>query len=300
MPDRRQGLVFGIGAYVLWGVLPLYLTLVGRASALEVIAHRIVWTAVLCAGALVLARQWAPLRRAVGRPKVLGAMALAGVLLTANWLVFVWATLNGHLVDAALGYFINPLFSVLLGVVLLHERLRAAQWTAVGIGALAVVVIAATAGRLPWVALVLPLTFGFYGYVEKLVGRSVPAFTALAVETAVVLPAAVGHLIWLGVTGRGTFVVGMPGHDSALLGLGVATAAPLLLFNAAARRLPLSLLGFLQYLCPVMQFITGLLLFHEPMSGGRWFGFAAVWAALATLTGDALWRSRRAASGGLD
>jgi chloramphenicol-sensitive protein RarD len=285
-------LVLGVGAYLLWGVLPLYLVLLQPAGPVEVIIHRILWSLLFCAVLLVFTRQvdatWGVLRR----PATLGVLGLAGVLLTINWLVFVWAALTDHLVDAALGYFINPLVSVLLGVVLLGERLRPVQWVALGIASSAVVAIGFTTGAFPWVALTLAFSFGTYGYIEKRVGGRIPAVTTLTVETLVLAPFAVGYVVWSELTQIATFADYGWGHALALAGMGVVTAAPLLLFNAAARRLPLSVLGFVQYLCPVMQFATGVWLFGEPMPPARWFGFAAVWVALVVLSADAVRRSR--------
>ncbi|MDR2454458.1 MAG: EamA family transporter RarD [Bifidobacteriaceae bacterium] len=290
----RAGFGFGVSAYLMWGVLPLYLSLTRQAGAVEVIAHRVIWSALLCLGIIAAGGQWRALRAVARSGRAMGALSLAAILLTGNWLVFVWAIFNGQLVDAALGYFINPLVSVLLGVVFLGERLRVAQWAAVATAAGAVVVMTLSLGAFPWVALALAISFGLYGYIEKRVGGRVSAVVSLTVETLLVLPLAAAYALWLAAAGAGTFPALGWGHSLALAGLGVATAAPLLAFNAAARRLPLSVLGFVQYLCPVMHFITGLLFFHEPMSAGRWFGFAAVWVALAILSADGVWHARRA------
>jgi chloramphenicol-sensitive protein RarD len=288
-------MALGVSAYLLWGGLPLYLALARPAGALEVIAHRIIWSLALCALAVALGRLWPAVKAAVASPRRLAALAGASLLLTVNWLTFVWAIFNGQLVEAALGYFINPLVSVLLGVAFLGERLRPAQWAAVAVASAAVIVITAAQRMFPWVALVLAVSFGLYGYIEKRVGVRVPAVVSLSVETALIAPFALAYAVWLAATGSGTFPGLGWGHNLVLVGLGLVTAAPLLLFNAAARRLPLSVLGFVQYLCPVMHFLTGLLFFHEAMSAGRWFGFAAVWAALVTLSADAVWQARRAA-----
>ncbi|MDR1392609.1 MAG: EamA family transporter RarD [Bifidobacteriaceae bacterium] len=293
---RRAGFISGIAAYLMWGFLPLYLALTKPAGAVEVIAHRIIWSALICLILIGLTRSWTAFGRPWRRPRDISRLALAGVLLTINWLVFVWAIFNGQLVEAALGYFINPLVSVVLGVVFLGERLRPAQWLAVVTATSAVVVMSLALGRWPWVALALALSFGFYGYIEKLVGGNTAAVVSLSVETLVVLPTAVGYVIWLMAAGQSTFPSLGWGHNLVLAGLGVATAAPLLAFNAAARRLPLSVLGFLQYLCPVLQFLTGLMVFHEPMSPARWFGFAAVWVALVVLSADAVHHARSARS----
>jgi chloramphenicol-sensitive protein RarD len=222
-----------------------------------------------------------------------GTLAISAALLTVNWLVFVYSIESGQLVDGALGYFINPLVTVALAVVFLHERLRPAQWVALGVAGSAVMVISLAYGRFPWIAVVLSLSWGMYGYVEKGVGRTVSAVTALSVETLWAAPLAVGYVVWLTADGRQTFVGAGPTHSWLLVGVGIATVVPLLLFNGAARRLPLSVLGLTQYLCPVMQFLVAVVVLREPMAPARWVGFAIVWVALAILTADALRAARR-------
>ena len=218
-------------------------------------------------------------------------LTLAAVLLAVNWLVFVHGVTTGHVVDAALGYFINPLVTIALAVLVLGERLRAVQWVAVGCGAAAVVVLTLGYGRLPWIALVLAASFGVYGLIKSRVGGRVAALPGLAAETAVLTPVAVGYLGWLHATGAGTF--GTDLHGLALVGTGVLTAVPLLLFNSAARRLPLTTVGLLQYLAPVLQLAIGVLVGGEQMPPARWWGFGLVWVALAVLTVDGLRHSRR-------
>lgn len=220
-------------------------------------------------------------------------VAAASVLLAVNWLTFVFAALGGHVVDAALGYFINPLVTVLLAVVVLRERLRRMQWVALGFGVAAVVVITVGLGRLPWVALTLAGSFGVYGLLKNRVGRSVAAAPGLAAETLVLAPASAVYLIWLGSTGGSTFTATGVWHALALAGTGIATALPLLLFGEAARRLPLSVVGSLQYLAPVLQLIIGVLVLHETMPPARWWGFGLVWVALVLLTVDGV-RNQRA------
>ncbi|MDR2567126.1 MAG: EamA family transporter RarD [Bifidobacteriaceae bacterium] len=295
-PGRRTGPALGVGAYFLWGLLPLYLLLAEPAGALEVIAHRLIWSAVMLLVIVAATGQFASLWRAFANLRALGALSLAGVLLTVNWLVFVWAIYHGQLVNAALGYFINPLVSVLLGVVLLGERLRAVQWAAVGVGAVAVVAVGFGVGSFPAVALALAFSFGFYGYIEKRVGGGVSAVTSLSVETLVMVPFGLAYAVALGTRGEAAFGANGPWHALIMVGLGAVTLAPLLLFNGAARRLPLSVLGLIQYFCPVMQFITGVVFLHESMPPVRWAGFGLVWVALIVLSADAVWRSRRSAS----
>ncbi len=284
-PDRT-GLLLGASAYGLWGFLPLYFPLLAPAGPVEIIAHRVLWSLVFCVAILLVTGTWRSAVAVVRRGRVLATLALAGVLVATNWLVFVAAVLGGHTVDAALGYYINPLVTVGLAVVVLDERLRKAQWVAIGIGALAVVVLTVGVGRPPWVALTLALTFGLYGLIKNRVGRTVPALVSLAVETAFLAPVALIYLVVLG--SAGGFATHGPWHGLALAGTGVVTAIPLLLFGGAARRLPLSVVGMLQYLTPTLQFLLGLLVFHEPMPMIRWWGFGLVWVALVVLTADTL------------
>jgi chloramphenicol-sensitive protein RarD len=293
MTARRTGLVFGVGSYLLWGVMPLYLVMVRPAGAVEVIAHRLVWSALMLVIIAAATKQMRDLKKAFAAPRSLAVLGVAGILLTVNWLVFVWAVFDGQLVNAALGYFINPLVSVLLGVVFLGERLRVTQWTAVGIGTVAVVVVWLGAATFPWVALALAFSFGLYGYIEKRVGKTISAVTSLSVETLVLTPLGIAYAVILGARGDAAFGHHGLGQALAMVGLGAITLAPLLLFTGAARRLPLSVLGLIQYLCPVMQFITGVVFFHESMPAARWAGFAIVWVALIVLSADAVWRRGR-------
>lgn len=290
----RAGLALGLSCYLLWGAFPLYFRLLDQASATEIVAHRAVWSLGFCLLALVLMRSVRQFGEVLRRPAMVAQLAVAAVLVASNWLVYVYGVNSGRTVDAALGYFINPLVTVLLAVLVLRERLRPLQWVASGIGAAAVVVIAVGYGELPWIALTLAVTFGLYGLAKNRVGRTVGALPGLAVETTVLFPVAVAYLVWLGVTGAGTF--GAAGPDRVpymllLLAAGPLTAVPLLLFGAAARRLPLSVVGMLQYLTPVLQLLVGVLVFHEPMPPERWAGFVLVWLAIALLTLDG-WRHR--------
>lgn len=285
-PLDGPGLGAGIGAYVLWGVLPLYFPLLQPAGAVEIIAHRVVWSLLFCFVLLVATRTWGSFVTALRHRRTLGLLSIAAVLLAVNWLVFVFGILTDRVVDAALGYYINPLVTVTLAVVVLRERLRVVQWVALGFGVAAVVVITAGYGRLPWIALVLALTFGFYGLIKNRVGRSVGAVQGLTVETLVLAPVALGYLVWMGALGDGTFGTHGPGHALVLASSGIVTAIPLLLFNSAARRLPLSMLGLLQYIAPTLQLLIGVLVLHEQMPAARWWGFGLVWVALVILTVD--------------
>jgi chloramphenicol-sensitive protein RarD len=286
------GTAAAIAAYSLWGLAPLYWPLVDRAAPLEVLSHRVVWTLVFVAGLLWLVRGWGAVAAALAAPRTRWLLALAAVLVSANWGVFIWAVTNGYVLEASLGYFINPLISVLLGVVVLRERLRPLQWLAVAIGAVGVVVITAGVGRLPWVALALATSFGLYGLVKKWAG--VDALPSLAVETALAAPVALAYLLGAAAAGGGTFASFGAGHALLLAGAGAVTAVPLLFFGVAAVRIPLSTLGILQYIGPAVQFVLGLVVFGEAMSPARWAGFALVWIALAVFSADLLrWRSIR-------
>lgn len=294
----RWGLPLGIGAYLLWGGMPLFFPLLQPAGALEIVAHRIVWSLLFCLIALAALRQLGDFRTALRSPRILGTFAVAAALIVVNWGVYVYAVLSDRVLDAALGYFINPIVTVLLGVLVLRERLRPAQWTAIAFGAASVVVLSTGLGGLPWISLCLALSFGLYGLVKNRVGRTVPALPGLAVETAVATPFALAYLLWLG--GSGTFTGYGTGHALLLMSTGIVTALPLLMFGAAARRLPLSVVGMLQYLAPAIQFLVGLLVFGEHMPAARWAGFVLVWVALVLLTVDGIRQTRRTPRPGLD
>jgi chloramphenicol-sensitive protein RarD len=284
--DRRVGTLAGIAAYSLWGMFPLVFHLLGSVAPGEVLIHRIVWSFVVVVGLLVLRRERHWFQAVRSRPGALPRLTVAAVLIATNWLVYIWAVDNDHVVEAALGYYINPLISVALGVAVLGEHLRRLQVVALGFGAAAVAVLTAAYGRVPWIALVLACSFGGYGFLKKAV--RVGAVTSLAVETLVLVPAALAGLVVLEVTGEAAFLRGSVGRDVLLVGLGVVTAVPLLLFGTAARRIPLSLLGLLQYLTPTLQLLCGVVVFHEPMPPERLVGFVLVWVALAVLAADAL------------
>ncbi|NKX53486.1 EamA family transporter RarD [Arthrobacter mobilis] len=280
------GMAYGLAAYGLWGVLPLYFAVLAPAGPLEIVANRVVWSLAFCLLLITAIRGWASFRAALASPRVLGTLSLAAVLIAANWLVYTLAVLNAETIQASLGYFINPLVSVLLGVLLLKERLRAVQWVALGIALLAVLVLSVAYGGVPWLALALALSFGFYGLVKKNVGTKVDAVTSLSVETLVLVPASLAVMAVLASAGSATLLGHGPGHFWLMAAGGLITALPLLFFGAAARRLPLSTVGMLQYLAPLTQFILALAVFHEPMPAERWAGFALVWLSLIILTAD--------------
>ncbi|MGW6129483.1 EamA family transporter RarD [Cellulomonas sp. NPDC055163] len=282
----RRGLAGGIGAYTLWGLLPLYFPLMQPAGAVEIIAHRIVWSLAFCALLLGLTRGWRPFLTVLRSGRTLALLTAAALLLAVNWLVFVYGILTDHVVDAALGYYINPIVVVTLAVLVLHERLRPVQWVALGFGTAAVVVIAVGYGRVPWIALTLAGSFGAYGLLKNRVGRTVTAVPGLAAETLVLTPLALGYLVWLHAAGLGAFGAHGTAHTLALVGSGIVTAVPLVLFNTAARRLPLSLVGLLQYIAPTLQLVIGVVVLHEAMPAARWWGFGLVWVALVLLAVD--------------
>jgi len=290
--ERRTGVLTGLAAYGAWGLFPLYFPLLEPAGGVEIVAHRIVWSLLFIAVLLTVLRRWSHVRAAVRDRRTMLVLAVAAVLIAANWLTFVYGVNSGHVVETSLGYFINPLVSVLLGVVVFHERLRRLQWVAVGIAALAVVVLTVDYGRPPWIALTLALTFGLYGLMKKLV--RVEAAPGLFLETLVVV---VPALVVLGVLqgdGSGTFGGAGAGHALLLVSSGVATAIPLLLFAASTRRIPLSTIGLLQYLTPLMQLAIGVFVYDEPMPAARLAGFVVVWVALAVFTVDSLRAARTA------
>jgi chloramphenicol-sensitive protein RarD len=292
--ERRLGVVSGLTAYAMWGLFPLYFPLLEPAGGVEIVAHRILWSLVFLAILLTVARRWSHVRAAIADLRTVLILAGAAVLVAANWLVFVYGVNSGHVVETSLGYFINPLVSVLLGVVVFAERLRPLQWAAVAVAAVSVVVLTVDYGRPPWIALSLALTFGLYGAMKKVV--KVEAAPGLFVETALVAVPAAVVLGALHADGSGTFGAAGAGHALLLVSSGVATAIPLLLFAAAARRIPLSTVGMLQYLTPLMQLAIGVFVYDEPMPPVRLAGFAIVWVALALLTVDGL-RHARTGSG---
>ncbi|MCX4583532.1 EamA family transporter RarD [Streptomyces sp. NBC_01481] len=288
---QRAGLLYGIGAYGMWGLVPLFWPLLKPAGALEILAHRMVWSLAVVGIALVALKRWAWIRELIRQPRKLALISVAASVITVNWGIYIWAVNSGHVVEASLGYFINPLVTIAMGVLLLKERLRPAQWAAVGTGFAAVLVLAIGYGQPPWISLTLAFSFATYGLVKKKV--NIGGLESLAAETAIQFLPALGFLLWLGADGSASFGSHGMGHAALLAATGVVTAAPLVCFGAAAIRVPLSTLGLLQYLAPVFQFLLGILYFHEAMPAERWAGFALVWLALTCLTWDALRTARR-------
>lgn len=291
--ETTAGVLFGFGAYGLWGLLPLYFFALMPAGAVEIVANRVVWSLLFCILLITVTRSWRALARAFRDRSVFGSLALAAALIAVNWLTYTYGVTTGQAVEAALGYFINPLVSVLLGVFVLKEKLRPLQWAAVGIGFVAVGVLTVSYGKLPWIALTLAFSFGLYGFVKKRVGPKVDAVTSLSLETIVLAPIAAATMVFLGVSGSATLASQGPGHFWLLAASGVITAVPLLFFGASARRLPMTTLGLLQYVAPLLQFIVALVVFQEAMTVSRWIGFGVVWLALLLLTADMLRATRK-------
>lgn len=300
MPENRlssSGLALAVGAYGLWGFLPAYFLLLAPSGPIEIVAWRIALSLVFCLLLLALTRAFRPFAALLRDRRMLGLSALAGILIAINWIVYVYGSTSGFVVEAALGYFINPIVSIALGVIFLRERLRPGQWAAVGISVIAVLVLAIGYGQPPWIALTLAFSFGFYGFIKNRMGGRVSAVAGLTLETAWLVPVAIAALVVVELVGGG-ITMGREGlgHAALLALAGVVTAVPLLLFAAASRRLPLSVMGFIQYLAPLMQFAFGVVVLLEPMPLERWIGFALVWVALIVLTVEAVVHRRRSVS----
>ncbi len=292
--DVRRGTAYGLLAYGVWGVFPLYFHALKPSGAWEVLAHRILWTMLLCLVVLVVRRDWRWMREVVRRPALAAGLTLAAVLIAANWVIYVFAVLTGHTYEAALGYFLNPILTVALGVLVLGERLRRMQWAAVGIGAVAAVYLAVAGGHFPVVALSLATSFGLYGLLKKRLGVSLQPWHTLFAETAVLTPVAGVILVLVSRAGDATYGVGTR-HTVLLTLAGIVTAIPLLLFAAAAQRVPLVTIGLIQFMTPVVQLLIGVLVLGEHVSGALWVGFGIVWVALGVLTADSLGVGRRVA-----
>ena len=273
-----KGIWQGIAVYSMWGFFPIYWKLLQDVPALQVIGHRISWSFILLIAVILLSRQWNEFRSAVLVPRVIGIYALAGIILSINWLVYVWGVNSGFIVETSLGYFINPLISVLLGVIFLRERLRLIQWVAVGLAAGGVIYLTLTYGRLPWIALSLAFSFGIYGFVKKL--APLGSLYGLTLETALVVPMALIYLLFVQFNGTGAFLHQGILTNLLLIGTGTVTSIPLLIFASAARQLSLTMLGILQYIAPTLQFLIGVFLYHELFDESRLVGFGLVWLAL--------------------
>ena len=277
-------------AYILWGLFPLYIKQIAEVPALQIVLHRSFWSLVFMAGLLALLRRFAWLPPVLRQPRTLAVFALSSLLLAGNWLLYVWAVNADRLLDASLGYFINPLVNVVLGYAVLHERPRPLQWAAVALAAAGVLWLAVGAGHLPWISIVLALSFGLYGLLRKT--ATLGAVEGLALETLLLAPLAGAGLVWLALQGQGVFGQGNWRLDGLLLLAGPFTAIPLLLFASGARRVSMATLGLLQYLGPSIQFVLGVFLYHEPLSASRAVGFVLIWAALALYSAES-WRVLR-------
>jgi chloramphenicol-sensitive protein RarD len=289
--EERAGIVFGLSAYLLWGLFPLFFPLLEPAGPVEILAHRIVWSLIAVAVVLAVGRNWQSFRAVFRDRRRALLLVTAALLIGLNWGTFIYAVNSHHVIESSLGYFITPLVSAAFGVLVFRERLRSRQMVALGLGALAVAVLAVDYGRLPWIALVLALSFGTYGLVKKLANVGAPE--SLAFETLVLLAPALGYVVAIELAGTGSFGHAAPGHALLLAASGPVTAVPLLLFTGAVTRVPLTVIGMMQYITPTLQFLVGLLIRGEAMPASRWIGFALVWAALSVLTVDMIQTAQR-------
>lgn len=286
----RRGALYAAGAYVLWGLLPLYWKALRQVPALEILAHRMAWSLVFLAILLAANRRWAWLGKALRSPRIVGTYALSALLLGLNWYIYIWAVNHDHIVEASLGYFINPLVNVILGMLFLRERLRLGQGAAIGLAAGGVIYLTVALGALPWIALILAGSFGVYGLLRKT--AALESLEGLSLETMLLFPLAFAYLAAREAQ-AGSFAAAAPATMLLLAGAGVATAIPLLLFAAGARRLTMTTLGLLQYIAPTIQFLIGVLVYREELSGARLIGFGLIWLALAVYSAEGLIQSRR-------
>lgn len=284
--DAAQGVLYGFAAYIIWGIVPIYWPLLQPAGAIEILAHRVIWSLVVLLVFLAIKKRIKKALLIFKDPKKLAILTIASVFIAVNWGIFIWASVSGRILDSSLGYYINPLFSIGLGVLLLKEKLRNLQWLAIAIATIAIIYLSVTLGAPPYVALSLAFTFSIYGYLKK--RANVEAIDSLTVETLILIPFAIGYIAYLSSVGQNSFGVNGIDHAIWLASAGVITAVPLALFGAAAIRIPLSTLGFIQYVGPTLQFIIGLYLFNEPMPRDRFIGFALTWVAIAIISYDAL------------
>lgn len=291
----NRGVAYAALAFLIWGLFPLYFKALHEVPPMQILAHRMVWSLLFLCAVLTVRRQWQWLPDVLRRPRVVGAFTLSALLLSANWFIYIWAVNNGHVIDASLGYFINPLVNVLLGLLVLKERLRPGQWAAIGVAATGVLWLTWQAGQLPWIALLLAATFGAYGLLRKT--AALAALEGLSFETLLLFPLAAIYVGWLTLHGDNAFLnTPSDGTRWLLAAAGPITAIPLLLFAAGARRIPLSVLGMLQYIGPTIQMLLGLTVFGETFSAERLAGFVIIWSALALYVMEGLWVSRRMAA----
>ncbi|MPQ58968.1 EamA family transporter RarD [Duganella sp. FT27W] len=288
----NPGILYAASAFILWGIFPLYFHAIREVPPLEILGHRMLWSLLFLAIVLTVRQQWKWLPQVARQPRVLGAFIASALLLSSNWFVYIWSVNNGHVLDASLGYFINPLINVMLGMLVLKETLRRGQWLAIGLAACGVAWLTWSAGELPWIALILGISFACYGLLRKT--AALAALEGLSLETMLLFPLALGYVVWLTVHGQNTFVNTDTGATRWLLAAaGPITAIPLLLFAAGARKISMSALGLLQYLSPSLQALLGVWVFHEAFPQERLIGFAIIWTALALYVAEGLWVSRR-------
>jgi len=285
----QSGILFAALAYTAWGLFPIYFRSLQGIPSLEILAHRIVWALLFLAIVLTKRKQWVWFQQVLRQPKILGSFAASALLLSINWFIYIWAVNNGHVVDSSLGYFITPLVNVLLGFVLLHERMRPAQWAAIALAALGVLWLTWQAGHLPWIGLALAFSFGGYGLLRKI--AALGALEGLSLETILLFPFAFGYLAILASQGNNAFLHASTTSQSLLAAAGPITAIPLLLFAAGARRIKMSTLGLLQYIAPTLQLLIGVLLYGEPFGHDRQIGFITIWTALALYSAEGLWQA---------
>jgi chloramphenicol-sensitive protein RarD len=291
----NPGILYATSAFLCWGLFPLYFHAIGDVPPMEILAHRMLWSLLFLAIVLTARSQWRWLPDVLKKPRVVWSFIASALLLSANWFVYIWAVKNGHVIEASLGYFINPLVNVLLGQLVLKEHLRRGQWLAVAIAAAGVLWLTVQAGQLPWIALILGCTFGGYGLLRKT--AALAALEGLSFETLILFPLALAYVAWLTWHGQNAFL-NVPSDTTRwlLVAAGPITAIPLLLFAAGARRIPMAVLGMLQYLSPTIQMLLGLWVFHEAFSAERMAGFIVIWSALVVYMGEGLWTSRRTVS----
>jgi chloramphenicol-sensitive protein RarD len=289
----KRGIWYAVAAYTLWGIFPIYIKWLQAVPPPEILAHRVAWSLAFVIALLAIQRRWQWLRTLVAKPAILGRFVVTATVVSINWGIYIWAISSNRVVDASLGYFINPLVNVLLGAVVLREHLRSAQWAAIAVAALGVVWLTAQAGTLPWIGLVLAVSFGAYGLLRKT--APLGALEGLTLETALLFPLAFGYLCWLALHQQNAFIEASAPLRWLLVAAGPVTAVPLLLFAASARRIPLSLLGLLQYIGPTIQLLLGIWLYHEPFAPAKAAGYALIWTALALYTAELLWQNWRRA-----
>ena len=287
----NSGILYAALAYGIWGVFPLYFRALHGVPAFELLMHRMVWALLVVVMILLVRHRWSWLREVLSAPRVLARFAISAVLISLNWFVYIWAVNNRHVVDASLGYFITPLVNVLLGAIVLGERPRPAQWSAIAIAAAGVGWLAWQSGHLPWIGLALAATFGSYGLAKKT--APLGALEGLALETTLLFPFAVAALLWMSSQGQSAFADGDFRLRLLLVASGPLTAMPLLLFAAGARRIPMTTLGLLQYISPTLQLLLGVWVFHEPFGGPSLIGYGVIWLALVLYASESLWRARQ-------